>query len=211
MYTYTTKLIYWQLLLWGVHIGHSFKNSIIFAAWLIYTFRQNILIINLFKTIWLIKNGYTALTASVRTLGPIWFINLNKNIELFTIFAAKQAGEFSYTCHWMHGMISNWITFGTTFQKFYRIISTANKAQFSKLEWNWHPWLDSRISWPRTTFISSVSSNPWATKECLSSAIPCLGIIDTNISGHLANIAIPGNDDSIDSLIFIIRIYHNIF
>ena len=202
MYIYTTKLIYWQLLLWGVHIGHSFRNSIIFSSWLIYTYRQNILIINLFKTIWLIKNGYTALTASIKLLGPIWFINLNKNMELFTVYSAKQAAEISYTCHWMHGMISNWITFGLTFQKFNRLIYTANKAQFKKLEWNWQPWLEARISWPRTTFISSVSSSPWAAKECLTAGIPCLGIIDTDISGHLSNIPIPGNDDSIDSLLF---------
>ncbi len=202
MYSYTTKIIYWQLLLWGVHIGHSIKNSIIFSSWLIYTYRQNILIINLFKTIWLLKNGYTALTAAINLLGPIWFINLNKNIELFTKYAAKQAGEFSYTCFWIHGMISNWITFGTTFHKLARLISTSSKKQFSKLNWAWHPWLDSRISWPRTTFISSVSSSPWATKECLTTGIPCIGIIDTNISGHLANLAIPGNDDSLDSLIF---------
>ena len=202
MYSYTIRLTYWQLLLWGCHVGHSFKNSIIFSAWLVYTYRQNILIINLFKTMWLLKNGYNSLTAASKVLGPIWFINLNKSVEMFTTYAAKQAGEFSYTTYWLHGMISNWITFGVTFRKLNRIINTAFKGQFKKLEFEWHPWLETRISWPRATFISSVSSSPWPTKECLSSGIPCLGICDTDISGHLANIPLPSNDDSLDCIIF---------
>ncbi len=41
-----------QLLLYGVHIGHSFSNSILFSAWLVYSYtHQNILIINLYKTL----------------------------------------------------------------------------------------------------------------------------------------------------------------
>lgn len=52
---------------------------------------------------WLLKYGYSAINASIKILGPIWFINLNKNIELFTIYSARQAGEFSYTTYWLHG------------------------------------------------------------------------------------------------------------
>lgn len=38
-------------MLYGIHVGHSFLNSLFYTAWLIYTFTSNILIINLFKTI----------------------------------------------------------------------------------------------------------------------------------------------------------------
>jgi ribosomal protein S2 len=59
------------LLLYGVHIGHSFLNSIAFAGWLVYTYKQNILIINLFKTTIVIKNGYTSINQAVKFLNPI--------------------------------------------------------------------------------------------------------------------------------------------
>jgi ribosomal protein S2 len=51
-------------------------------------------------------------------------------------------------------------------------------------------------------FISSVFTSAHPSKECSYASIPCLGIVDTNISGHITNMAIPGNDDSLDSMIF---------
>jgi small subunit ribosomal protein S2 len=212
MYTYTIKLVYWQLLLYGCHVGHSFKNSIIFSGWMIYTYRQDILIINLFKTIWLLRIGYKALNAASKLLGPTWFINLNKSLDLYTIYSAKQAGEFSYVTYWIYGMISNWLVLGTTFRKLNRMISSAHKGQFKKLDFGLsQPWLESRISWPRAAFILSISDTAWPAKECLTNGIPCLGICDSDISGHLANIPIPGNDDSLDSIIFFSTIFLNIF
>jgi ribosomal protein S2 len=34
------------------------------------------------------------------------------------------------------------------------------------------------------------------------SRTPSLGIVDTNIPGHISNIATPGNDDSLDSIVY---------
>lgn len=39
------NITYNQLLLYGVHVGHSFLNSLLYAAWLVYTYTQNILLI----------------------------------------------------------------------------------------------------------------------------------------------------------------------
>ncbi len=202
MYTSTIKLVYWQLLLYGVHVGHSFSNSIIFSAWLTYTYRQNILIINLFKTVLMFKNGYVGLSAACHFSGPIWFINLHRSVELFVNYSAKLCGEFCYTTYWIHGLISNWLTLANTFKKLNRMVTTSHKGQFSKLELESSPLIMGRFSWPRATFISSVDTSPHPTKESLYLGIPCLGIVDTNVSGHIANIAIPGNDDALDCVVF---------
>lgn len=202
MYTYTIKLAYWQLLLYGVHVGHSFSNSIIFSAWLTYTYRQNILIINLFKTVLMFKNGYVGLSGACHFSGPIWFINLHRSVELFVNYSAKQCGEFCYTTYWIHGLISNWLTLANTFKKLNRMVVSFNKGQFSKLELESSPLIMGRFSWPRATFISSVFTSPHPTKESLYLGIPCLGIVDTDVSGHIANIAIPGNDDALDCVVF---------
>jgi ribosomal protein S2 len=47
-----------------------------------------------------------------------------------------------------------------------------------------------------------VHTSPHPTKESLYLGIPCLGIVDTNVSGHIVNIPIPGNDDSLDCIVF---------
>lgn len=39
------QITYNQLLVYGIHVGHSFANSILYAAWLVYSYTQNILII----------------------------------------------------------------------------------------------------------------------------------------------------------------------
>jgi len=202
MYLSTIKLVYWQLLLYGVHVGHSFTNSIIFSAWLTYTYRQNILIINLFKTVLMFKNGYVGLSSASHFSGPIWFINLHRSVELFVNYSARLCGEFCYTTYWIHGLISNWLTLINTFKKLSRMVTTSNKGQFSKLELESSPLILGRFSWPRATFISSVSTTPHPTKESLYLGIPCLGIVDTDLSGHIANIAIPGNDDALDCVVF---------
>lgn len=194
--------MYWQLLLYGVHVGHSFLNSVIFSAWFVYTFRQNILIINLFKTLLMLKNGYVGLSGACHFGGPIWFINLHRAVELYVNYSAKQCGEFCYTTYWIYGLISNWLTLANTFKKLGRMAKTANKGQFAKLEFGTNPWIMGRFSWPRATFVSSVSTSPHPTKESLYLGIPCLGLVDTDVSGHIANIAIPGNDDSLDCMVF---------
>jgi ribosomal protein S2 len=45
------RFSYNQLMLYGVHVGHSFSNSVFYTSWLVYSYTQNILILNLFKTI----------------------------------------------------------------------------------------------------------------------------------------------------------------
>ena len=201
MYTYTIGLVYWQLLLYGVHVGHSFLNSDVFSAWLVFTFRQNILIINLFKTVLSFKNGYVGINSACRFSGPIWFINLDRAVELYVNYAARLCGEFCYSTYWIHGLISNWISLANTFRKLFRMVTGAHKGQFSKLELSSSPWIFGRWTWPRATFVSSVSTTAHPTKESSYLGIPCLGIVDTDISGHIANIATPGNDDSLDCVV----------
>lgn len=43
------QITYSQLLLYGVHVGHSFSNSILYSSWLVYTYMGNLLIINLYN------------------------------------------------------------------------------------------------------------------------------------------------------------------
>jgi ribosomal protein S2 len=59
-----------------------------------------------------------------------------------------------------------------------------------------------RLSWPRAVFISGAKKSLQAIKESRTMNIPCMAIIDTDFPSHYVNFAIPGNDDSIDSIIF---------
>jgi hypothetical protein len=63
-------------------------------------------------------------------------------------------------------------------------------------------WYLTRCTWPRTIFISNVCSSYQPAKESLHLGIPCIGIVDSNTYTHVVSIPIPGNDDSLDTLVF---------
>jgi ribosomal protein S2 len=51
-------------------------------------------------------------------------------------------------------------------------------------------------------FISSAFFSSIAVKECSKAKIPCISIIDTNVKSYGINLAIPGNDDNLDCVLF---------
>ena len=55
-------------------------------------------------------------------------------------------------------------------------------------------------------FVSSVYNNYFVVNEASSACVPCLGIVDSNAGAQGCNVAIPGNDDSLDCVIF----YHDL-
>ncbi len=102
------KFSYNYLMLYGVHVGHSFLNSVFYTAWLVYSYTQNILILNLFKTIKGMKSGLAAIKAAVGSYNPTWFINLDQAAGIPVRHLAMSCGEFSATSFWINGFISNY-------------------------------------------------------------------------------------------------------
>jgi ribosomal protein S2 len=148
------------------------------------------------------RSGLTALGAVCKMGGPVWFINLDPAAGIIVRSHAKFCGEFSATSVWINGLISNYNGVYNTFIKFKKIAFSAftakNKNAFSLFK----PWYFTRSTWPRATFISSVHNSYSPTKESLQLNIPCLGIVDTNVYTHVVSVPIPGNDESIDCLVF---------
>jgi small subunit ribosomal protein S2 len=175
---------------------------VFYAGWLVFSYCQDILILNLYKTFLGMRSGLTALGAVCKMGGPVWFINLDPAAGIIVRSHAKFCGEFSATSVWINGLISNYNGVYNTFIKFKKIAFSAftakNKNAFSLFK----PWYFTRSTWPRATFISSVHNSYSPTKESLQLNIPCLGIVDTNVYTHVVSVPIPGNDESIDCLVF---------
>lgn len=55
-------------------------------------------------------------------------------------------------------------------------------------------------------FVSSVYNNYFVVNESTSAGVPCLGITDTDTFAQGCNLAAPGNDDSLDCVVF----YHDL-
>jgi ribosomal protein S2 len=171
------------------------------SAWMLFSVRQDIWIINLFKTIYMFKIGLKCLKDVVSKGGPVWFVNLDKNVERIVKFNANRAGEFFLGHLWFHGMVSNFKEFQKLYEKLAsdRSFGLQSSLKMSSFMEN---WFFSRFTWPRFLFVSNVVSCPFAVAEALSLGIYCLGIVDTNVKSQGVNIAIPGNDETSSSILF---------
>lgn len=131
MFTFTShlKITYSQLLLYGVHVGHSFANSILFAAWLVYARTKNILIINLYKTLLMWKLGFRCISKACWQRSPVWFLNLDTSFSGIVQYSSSLCGEFYWTTKWLHGFISNYTTFIHVFNRLRNYSSEAYKGR----------------------------------------------------------------------------------
>ena len=196
------NLNYNQLLLYGVHVGHSLSNTLLYSAWMVSAFRQSISIINLFKSIIMFRFSFLLLTNIISLHGPIWFINLDKSVDRYVRYSALNCGEFSATGRWIRGSISNYRTVFNAYRRLNDLSGTVlsvKKKGFSSFFSN---WFLTRYSWPRAVFISSLHFSYFPAKEALSLKIPSISVVDTNSWTQAASIAIPGNDESLGCLVF---------
>lgn len=116
-------------------------------------------------------------------------------------FSSHSCGEFNWTTKWVHGLISNYTTYVQVFAKLQAYSSEAHKGRqkwFNKSS----SFLLSRYTWPRCMFVSSVYNSYWPVREALSFGIPCFGVADTNTLCNFVTIPMPGNDESMDCLVF---------
>ena len=196
------NITYSQLLVHGIHVGHSFANSILYSAWLVYSYTQNILIINLYKTFFMWKIGLRGIAFACRMRSPIWFINLDQAFAGVIRHMALDCGEFCWTHKWIHGLISNYITLNSVYTKLQSYSSLAHSGRQKWVQHNMQEWILTRKSWPRATFVSSVYHSYWPVRESLYFSIPCFGVVDTNTLCHFINMPLPGNDESMECMVF---------
>lgn len=195
-------LNYNQLLMYGVHVGHSLSNTLLYSAWMISAFRKSISIINLFKSLTMFRISFLIISNIIALHNPIWFINLDKSTEHYVKQAALNCGELPITSRWIRGSISNYNTVFNAYKRLMKlsgiILSSKNK-RFSSFFNNWYL---SRYSWPRIIFISNINTSYYPSIEAMSLKIPSISIVDTDTWTQASSIAIPGNDESLGCLVF---------
>lgn len=201
------NLTFSQLLLYGVHVGHSFSNSILYSSWLVYSHTHNILIINLYKTFVMWKIGFRGIATACKSRSPVWFINLDEAFSGIIRYTALTCGEMSWTRKWIHGLISNFISLNRMYKFLQKYTSLAHSGRQKWVNQNLNEWILTRNSWPRALFVSSVYRSYWPVRESLSFSIPCFGVVDTNTLCHFINMPLPGNDESMECMIFYMTVF----
>lgn len=191
------------LLKYNNYIGHSMHNSLVLSSWFFYKLRKKVWIINLFKTIKFLKLVLKLLQNLASYSLPFWFVNLELSKDFIYRKYALECGEFACTKVWVRGFLSNFKSIQNSICKYMlkkHVIKKFNKMHLLSI------WASTRFSWPRGIFLSDVSLNSVICKEASSIGLPVVALVDTNIRSYLFNYPIPSNDDSIESLNYILSI-----
>lgn len=188
---------------YSIYIGHSVLNSLILSSWFFYKLRKKIWIINLFKTILFLKLVFKFLKYLTIYNLPFWFINLDVSKEFLFKKYALDCGEFACTKIWIRGFLSNFKSIQNSIGQY---ILKKDILKISKKKYLIDMWGLTRFAWPRGIFLSDISSNFVICKEAGTISLPVVALVDTNVKSYLFNYPIPSNDDSLNSINYILSL-----
>ena len=203
-----------QLLQAGCHFGHLKRKWNPAMAPYIYTERNGIHIIDLYKTAAKIDEAADALKQIAKSGKKILFVATKKQTK--EVIAEKAASvNMPYVIErWPGGMLTNFPTIRKAVKKMANIDKLMSDGTFSnlskrellqitrqraKLEKNLGSIADlTRL--PSALFVVDVLKEQIAVREANRLGIPVFGIVDTNSDPNNIDFVIPANDDAKDSV-----------
>jgi small subunit ribosomal protein S2 len=202
-----------ELLENGVHFGHLTRKWNPNMAPYIYTERNGVHIIDLYKTAAKIEESADALQKIANSGRKILFVATKKQAAQQVADLAKDTNQYYVNHRWLGGMMTNYSTIqkSITKMKEIEVLKTNPNNEFTKKEilklTNKHAKLVRSLSGisemqkaPDLIFVIDTKLEHIAIAEAKNLNIPIIGIIDTNCDPDLIDYPIPGNDDSRKSI-----------
>ena len=198
----------------GVHFGHLTRKWNPNMAPYIYTERNGVHIIDLYKTAAKIEETSEALKKIANSGRKILFVATKKQAKDIVAEKAKAVNMPYITERWPGGMLTNFVTIRKAVKKMAHIdrmkldgsfdaLSKREKLQINrqreKLEKNLGSISDmTRL--PGALFIVDIKKEHIAVAEAQKLNIPIFAMVDTNSDPRLVDFVIPANDDASKSI-----------
>ena len=198
----------------GVHFGHLTRKWNPNMAPYIYTERNGVHIIDLYKTAAKIEETSEALNKIANSGRKILFVATKKQAKDIVAEKAKAVNMPFITERWPGGMLTNFVTIRKAVKKMAHIdrmkldgsfdaLSKREKLQINrqreKLEKNLGSISDmTRL--PGALFIVDIKKEHIAVAEAQKLNIPIFAMVDTNSDPRLVDFVIPANDDASKSI-----------
>ncbi len=203
-----------------IHFGHLRRFVSPKMREYIYTFNNKISIINLDLTLKLMARALNFMESIIKNKGVILFVGTkrqaNKSIEKY----AKEISMPYVNCRWLGGILTNYKIIRKSIKKIKDLEDGLQSNNFDhltkkeksikikklkRLKINLNGIKDmSRL--PNALFVIDVNYESTALLEAAKLSIPTIGIVDTNSNPDMVNYVIPGNDDSVNSIDFILNV-----
>lgn len=203
-----------ELLENGVHFGHLTRKWNPNMAPYIYTERNGVHIIDLYKTAAKIEESADALQKIANSGRKILFVATKKQAKDIVAEKAKAVNMPFITERWPGGMLTNFVTIRKAVKKMATIdrmkldgsfdaLSKREKLQINrqreKLEKNLGSISDmTRL--PGAIFVVDIKKEHIAVAEAQKLNIPIFAMVDTNSDPRLVDYVIPANDDASKSI-----------
>ena len=203
-----------QLLEAGVHFGHQKRRWNPKMARYIYTDRNDIYIVDLKKTLKLLREACVFVRDLVAAGGKGIFVGTKKQAREAIAHWAAQCNMYYINNRWLGGMLTNWRTVSRNVKRLTdleKMIQSSEIAKYSKKE-------QSRLNRelmglkknldgvktmdkpPAFLFVIDPNKEEIAVHEANKLRIPVVAVVDTNCDPDPVDYVIPGNDDAIRAI-----------
>ena len=204
-----------QMLEAGVHFGHQTRHWNPKMAPYIFGARGRIHIINLEKTLPLFREAMDFVENVASNRGTVLFVGTKKAARTVIAEQAQKCGMPYVNHRWLGGMLTNFQTIKQrisrlkelesmqadgSLQNFSKKEALGMTRELEKLE-NSLGGIKNMSKLPDVLFILDVGYEKNAVSEAKKLGIPVVGVVDTNNDPISADYMIPGNDDSMRSIL----------
>ena len=203
----------------GVHFGHLTRKWNPNMSPYIYSEKNGIHIINLYKTIQKLEESCSALEKIASSGRKILFVATKKQAKDIVSKYAEEVTMPYITERWPGGMLTNFITIRKAVKKMSAIDRSKQDGTFeslskkeklsvdrtrAKLEKNLGS-INSMTRLPGAVFVVDIRREHIAVREAIKLNIPIFAMVDTNTDPRLVDFGIPANDDASKSIEIILN------
>ena len=214
-----------QMLKAGVHFGHQTRFWNPKMENYIFGDRNKVHIINLEKTLELLKPSIDFCSQLAASNNRILFVGTKRAASRVIKEEAERCNMPYVNYRWLGGMLTNYKTVRASIRRL-EILKTQEeegkfesltkkevlgiKREMDKLERS-IGGIKNMGGLPEALFVVDVKNEKIAVSEARKMGIPIIGIVDTNSDPDCVDYIIPGNDDAIRSVSLLTRIISNAF
>ncbi|HNM46137.1 MAG TPA: 30S ribosomal protein S2 [Candidatus Sumerlaeota bacterium] len=203
-----------QLLEAGVHFGHQSRRWNPKMKPYIYTDRNGIYIIDLKKTLRLLRDATKYVRECVIAGNKVMFVGTKKQAKEIIQEGASAANMYYVNNRWLGGLLTNFRTVRKSIDRLNeldRMFTDGSIEKYSKKEQSMYARerqaLEKNLGGikhmdrlPDLIFIIDPSKEQIAVQEAKKLNIPIVAVVDTNCDPDPIDFVIPANDDAIRSI-----------
>lgn len=201
----------------GVHFGHQARRWNPKMKPFVFGKRRGIFIIDLTKTAQKLAEAKEFLKGIAAKNGKILFVGTKKHAKDIILKEAQRAGAFYVIHRWLGGILTNFDNIKSSItkmkemeEKLFKNTENLKKKEMAALSRKYNKksknfaGIKDLDRLPDALVVVDATYEAIAIKEARELGIPVVAIVDTDSDPEVVDYPIPGNDDAIRSIKFII-------